>query len=210
MSMDSAGLLVSGVRQLQIKFELTQLDELLQFVELLQKWNKAYNLTAIESTEEVISKHILDSLSVAPYLQGRHIIDVGSGAGLPGIPLATMCRDKEFLLIDANEKKTQFIQQAIIEIGLNNVQVLHQRVERYAPAYEFDTVVSRAYAPSSKLFESTEHLTSQGQFILMLGRQNALQDLPDNLTLVGVYAMQVPHLQACRHIAVVKKKISDD
>lgn len=202
--MDHSQLLLSGVKQLEIKLDQAQIDALLQFVELLQKWNKTYNLTAIENTEEILNKHILDSISVASYLKGKHVIDVGSGAGIPGIPLAIVYKDKEFVLLDANVKKTRFIQQCVIEIGLNNVQVVQQRVEQYAPEHEFDTVVSRAFAASSKFFETTKHLSSYGQFILMLGKQTEVNDLPNKLSLMGVYPVQLPNLQASRHIAVVK------
>ena len=204
MPMDHTQLLLSGVKKLEIQLNQIQIDALLQFVELLQKWNKTYNLTAIENTEDILNKHILDSVSVTPYLSGTRVIDVGSGAGLPGIPLAIMCKEREFVLLDANVKKIRFMQQTVIEIGLNNVQIVQQRVEQYAPEHEFDTVVSRAYATSSKFFETTKHLTIDGQFILMLGKQTELNDLPRTLSLVGVYPVDIPNLQASRHIAVVK------
>ena len=207
--MNCAQLLQSGAKQLHVEIKETQLCALLCFIELLQKWNKTYNLTAIEATEEIVSKHILDSLSVAPYLQGNRIIDAGSGAGLPGLPLAVAHKDKEFLLLDASAKKTHFIQQTIIEIGLKNVQVQHQRVEQYAPPHEFDTVVSRAFAPSAKLFEYAGHLLTQGQFILMLGKQSKIQDLPRHYRLIGLYPVQIPNLNASRHIAIVEKKLTN-
>ena len=197
-------MLKSGLKQLDITIDKIQLSDLLQFIELLQKWNKTYNLTAIDKTEEIISKHILDSIAVLPYIKGSRIIDVGSGAGLPGIPLAIVCPQKEFFLIDANVKKTRFIQQCIIEIGLKNVQVFQDRVEQYAPKNEFDTVVSRAYAIGSKLFETTKHLTTHGHFIVMLGKQTTLQDLPDDMYISDVHPIKIPHLQASRNIAVVK------
>ncbi len=203
--MNDSQLLQSKVRQLDANITPVQIDALAQFVTLLQKWNKTYNLTAIETTQEIVNKHILDSISVVPYLAGSRIIDVGSGAGLPGIPLAIMCQDKQFVLIDANIKKTRFIQQSIIEIGLKNVQVLHRRVEQYAPSHEFDTVVSRAYAASSKFFETTKHLTTHGQFVLMLGKQTTLTDLPTSVELINVYPVQLSQLQVSRHVAVVKK-----
>ncbi len=204
--MNYAELLQSGVKQLHISLNEAQLNALLRFVELLQKWNKTYNLTAIEGSEEIINKHILDSLTVATYLKGKRIIDVGSGAGLPGIPLAIAHKDKEFLLLDANAKKARFIQQTIIEVGLKNAQVVQQRVEQFAPAHEFDTVVSRAFAASERLIESIDHLVSQGQVIVMLGKRTQLQHLPQNYSLIGIYAVHIPNLYANRHIAVIKKK----
>lgn len=207
--MNYAELLQSGVKQLHISINATQLDALLRFVELLQKWNKTYNLTAVEEAEEIINKHILDSLTVAAYLKGKRIIDVGSGAGLPGIPLAIAHKDKEFLLLDANAKKTRFIQQAIIEVGLKNAQVVQQRVEQFAPAHEFDTVVSRAFAASERLIESIDHFVTQGQVIVMLGKRTQLQHLPQSYTLIGIYAVNIPNLNANRHIAILEKKVSN-
>ncbi len=207
--MNSVHLLNSGLKQLHIDVDQSCIDTLIQFVELLKKWNKAYNLSSIEDTAEIISKHILDSLSVVPYLKGHYIIDVGSGAGLPGIPLAIMCKDKEFILMDANAKKTRFIQQCCIEIELKNVQVIHQRVELYKPTTEFDTVVSRAYAASDKFFTTTQHLTTHGQFILMLGKQSTLQNLPNNMQQIKVYPVEIPYLNASRHIAIATNKCAN-
>ena len=207
--MNPARQLSRGVKQLRISISDAQQTALLQFVQLLQEWNKRYNLTTIVKTEEIINKHILDSLSVMPYLAGNAIIDVGSGAGFPGIPLACACADKNFLLLDASAKKTAFIQQAIIAMRLKNAQVVQARVEQYAPAHEFDTVVARAFADSAKLFTTTCHLLTQGHFILMLGKQTQVQNLPDNCSLIGVYAVSIPNQHASRHIAVVEKNKSN-
>ena len=201
--MNYAQQLSCGIEQLNVKFDSTQIDCLLQFVELLQKWNKTYNLTAIENTEDILNKHILDSIAVEPYISGQRIVDVGSGAGLPGIPLAVLCKDKEFVLLDANAKKTHFIQQAVIELGLKNVRVVQKRVEQYAPKHEFDTVVSRAYATGSKFFQTTLHLSSRGQFLLMLGKKTALDNMPDQLKLMNIVTLQIPDIAASRQIAVL-------
>ena len=148
-------------------------------------------------------------MTVATYLKGKRIIDVGSGAGLPGIPLAIAHKDKEFLLLDANAKKTRFIQQAIIEVGLKNAQVVQQRVEQFSPAHEFDTVVSRAFAASERLIESIDHFVTQGQVIVMLGKRTQLQHLPQNYSLIGIYAINIPNLNANRHIAILEKKVNN-
>ncbi len=206
--MNHAQLLRRGAEQLHISLDEAQVDALLKFVNLLQKWNKAYNLSAIKTAQEIITKHILDSLSVVPYIQGTRIVDVGSGAGLPGIPLACACKDKEFLLLDAKAKKTHFIQQVIIEIELKNVQVVQQNVAQYTPLREFDTVISRAFTSGAKLLEMVDHLLLQGKVIIMLGKQTQLQGLPENYTLAGVYTAHVPMLHASRHIAVIEKNTS--
>jgi len=197
--------LEGGVKKLNVALNKQQIEALQNFVGLLQKWNKNFNLTAINDESQIISKHILDSLSALPYLQGNNIIDVGTGAGLPGLPLAIACAQKEFLLLDANAKKISFVQQAIIELGLNNVQVLHQRVEKYSPLTEFDTVISRAFASGNKLLTALDHLYTGGQVLVMLGKQNSLQDIPKRYNLQAVHPIEIPTLKANRHIAVIRK-----
>ena len=203
--MDDARLLEAGIRQLQVTADASQRNALLQFVRLLHKWNRRYSLTAVSGTDAIISRHVFDSLTAVPYIGGRRVIDVGSGAGLPGIPLAILCRDREFLLLDANSKKTRFVQQAIIEIGLKNVQVCRQRVEQYVPPRGFDTVVSRAFAPSEKVLASVDHLMTRGRVVLMLGKQARVRSLPSGYHLTGMYPVCVPNTKASRHIATIEK-----
>jgi len=211
--MDPPQLLASGVQQLKIDASTRQQELLMQFVKLLQKWNKTYNLTAIENSEEIISKHILDSLSVATHLAGKNIIDIGSGAGLPGIPLAIICQDTHFMLLDSNVKKTRFIQQAAIDLRLKNVQTVHQRLEDFQPddipPDGFNTVVSRAFMSSDKFFAHSKHLLKHlqdnGRIIFMLGKQKQLQALPNRYNVIDIYSVKIPQLEAQRHIAVVKK-----
>lgn len=212
--MDLKQQLESGVQRLQIQVHEEQLSLLLQYVELLQKWNQTYNLTAIEDSSEIISKHILDSLSVSKYLEGKNIIDVGSGAGLPGIPLAILFSDKKFTLLDSNVKKIRFMQQAVIDLGLKNVQTLHQRVEDFRSldqtSNEFNIIISRAFAPSDKLFVSCEEvlnfLSVSGKIIFMLGKQNHLEALPNGYNVVEIQSIEIPNLKAQRHIAIVERK----
>lgn len=211
--MDPEQQLAGGVQQLNIQADDNQLSLLMRYVLLLQKWNQTYNLTAIEDTNEIISKHILDSLSVAEYLQGEKIIDVGSGAGLPGIPLAIIYPDKQFTLLDSNAKKTCFIQQATIDLGLKNVQVLHQRVEDFQSpsdtANKFNTLLSRAFAASDKLFASCEQLlkclSDKGRIIFMLGKQKHLEALPNGYNVDNIHSIEIPNLEAQRHIAIVER-----
>jgi len=207
--MNLTQLLSSGVRQLELVVSETQTQHLLKYVELLQKWNKTYNLTAIENSHEIISKHILDSLSVAKYLVGENIMDVGSGAGLPGIPLAVIYPDKQFILLDSNAKKTRFIQQANIELGLKNIQIVHQRVEQYLPKQTIHTLISRAFSSSTKLLDSCEQilksLDQAGRIIIMLGKQKQLEALPKRYNVLEVQSVKIPNLEAQRHIAIVEK-----
>ena len=207
--MDATQLLNRGVQQLGLAVNETQLQQLQYYVELLQKWNKTYNLTAIDDTQEIISKHILDSLSAAVYLTGKNVIDVGSGAGLPGIPLAIICLDKQFVLLDSNAKKTHFMQQVNIELGLKNIQVVHQRVEQYLPKQIFHTLISRAFANSNEFLDRCESmlqsLDQAGRIIFMLGKQNRLEGLPKRYNVLKTHRVKIPKLEAQRHIVIVEK-----
>ena len=198
-------LLEEGTKKLNLALEPQQIEKLEKFVTLLQKWNKRFNLTAINAESQIISKHILDSLSALPYLRGKMIIDVGTGAGLPGLPLAISSVDKKFFLLDANAKKTNFVQQVVIELGLKNVQVVQQRLESYSPESKFDTVISRAFASGNKLLAALDHLYTEGQVLIMLGKQNSLRDIPKRYNLLAVHPVKIPMLNACRHIAVIRK-----
>ncbi|TXK94350.1 16S rRNA (guanine(527)-N(7))-methyltransferase RsmG, partial [Methylococcaceae bacterium CS4] len=129
--MDSSRtLLLAGIEQLGLEATTAQIDSLLNFVDLIEKWNKAFNLTAIRGRDEMLRLHILDSLAILPFITGNKIIDVGTGAGLPGIPLAIFMPNVQFTLLDSNSKKTRFVQQAILELQLQNVEVVHSRVEQ--------------------------------------------------------------------------------
>ncbi len=205
--MNPAQQLRSGALQLGIELDETQQLCLLEFVELLKKWNKTYNLTAIEGTQEIISKHILDSLSVSKHLAGKTILDIGSGAGLPGIPLAIMHANKIFTLLDSNVKKTRFMQQAVIELKLNNVQVVHQRIENFKPDinHKFNTVVSRAFTNSDSFLSKCEHVLTEGRLIFMLGKQKRLEALPKSYNVMEIFDVSIPLLEAQRHIAIVEK-----
>jgi len=205
--MNPAQQLSSGALQLGIELDGVQLQCLLEFVELLKKWNKTYNLTAIEDTQEIISKHILDSLSVSKHLAGKTILDIGSGAGLPGIPLAIMHANKQFTLLDSNVKKTRFMQQAVIELKLNNVQVVHQRIEDFKPDinHNFNTVVSRAFTDSDSFLNKCEHVLTKGRLIFMLGKQKRLEALPKSYNVLEIFSVSIPLLEAQRHIAIVEK-----
>lgn len=148
-----------GLTQLEIDFTQEQIAQLLRFIDLLIKWNKVYNLTAVRKPEDMVSLHLLDSLSLLPHLaKFERLLDVGSGAGLPGIPLAIFCPSQQFVLLDSNVKKTRFIQQAIIDLKLKNVSVAHDRVEKYQPDVLFDCITTRAFATIAETLKLVEHL----------------------------------------------------
>ena len=207
MSKNLSSALTEGAQQLGLDLNEAQVDQLLQFVELLRKWNKTYNLTAIEDSQEIISKHILDSLSVSKYLVGENILDIGSGAGLPGLPLSITHAEKQFTLLDSNVKKTRFMQQVVIELELQNVQVVNQRIQTFQPTinHSFSTVVSRAFADSASFINHCSHVISQGRLIFMLGKQKQLEGLPKSYNVLEISSVIIPQLDAQRHIAVVEK-----
>ncbi len=181
---------------------------LLAFLHLLEKWNAAYNLTAVREPEKMVTHHVLDSLAVMSYLHGRRIVDVGSGAGIPGIPLALARPEVEFVLLDSNAKKTRFITQAIHELGLSNVVVERARAEAYRPARLFDTVISRAFASLAEMLDMTQHLGApDGVFVAMKGNypQDELAAVPPQFKVERVESLQVPGLDAQRHAVCLTK-----
>ncbi|GMR07875.1 MAG: 16S rRNA (guanine(527)-N(7))-methyltransferase RsmG [Gammaproteobacteria bacterium] len=181
---------------------------LVQFVLLLEKWNKTYNLTAVREPLQMVSRHLLDSLVVLPYLQGERIIDVGCGAGLPGIPLALASPDRQFVLLDSNSKKTRFVLQAVAELGLANVAVVQCRIEAYSPDKAFDTVIARAFSSPGDLIPLTQHLLAAGGNILAM--QGKLTDekkiqLPNSCEIKEIVELSVPGLDAERHLLWIRQ-----
>jgi 16S rRNA (guanine527-N7)-methyltransferase len=178
---------------------------LLQYLQLLAKWNQTYNLTAVRDPQEMVTRHLLDSLVILPYLQGPRVLDIGTGAGLPGIPLAISRPDLSFTLLDANAKKTRFIIQAIGELGLKNVEVVQSRVENYRPGQKFDTLVSRAFASIADMLAGARHLCApHGRFLAMKGvhPEEELAAVPADYV-TEVVALQVPGLEAERRLVIV-------
>lgn len=159
-----------GLNRMAIVLTQPQQQRLLDFLALLNKWNQAYNLTAIRDVNVMVSRQLLDSLSILHLLEGTRILDVGTGPGLPGIPLAVARPDCQFTLIDSNGKKTRFVQQAITTLGLDNVTVAQTRVEAYKVKDPFDTITSRAFAALPKIVQLTQHLLADhGQLLAMKG-----------------------------------------
>ena len=174
------------------------------YLQLLEKWNKTYNLTAVPA-EDWMTLHIQDSLSIGSYLHGSRIIDVGTGAGLPGIPLAITYPDKHFTLLDSNGKKTRFLTHVQYTLGLKNVTVIHSRVEDFKPEALFDSILSRAFASLSDMLAMTHHLCAiGGQFLAMKG-QYTETELPPHIRLFGVYPLHVPGLDAQRNLVILEK-----
>lgn len=178
--MDLAGELRAGSEELGISLQQSQYDQLLEYLRLLAKWNQVYNLTAITEPRKMLSHHLLDSLSLMPsLLQAHKVLDVGSGAGLPGIPLAIAMPGTIWIMLDSNARKTRFIRQAIAHCGLRNARVVQSRVQDYHAPDSLDFIVSRAYAPLADFCDSVAHLlTPKTRLLTMktgLKRQEAQQ-----------------------------------
>lgn len=191
MTQDSLAIkkiLSDGLEELGIN---TPIDGFLQYLHLLYKWNHAYNLTAVRDMEEMATKHILDSLTILPWVKGNHVIDVGSGAGLPGIPLALARPDLTIVLLDSNGKKSRFLQEVKRVLSLTNVSVVQSRVEDYRPAFAFDTIMTRAFSSLEQMIHWTHHLiATDGIWLAMKGRfpteELALLNQPYRVETYGV------------------------
>ncbi len=185
-----------------------QREQLVKLVLLLHKWNKAYNLTSVRDPMEMLVKHILDSLVVSPYLQGRSFIDVGTGPGLPGLPLAIINPDKQFVLLDSLGKRISFIRNALRELELTNVTPVLSRVEEYQPDHLFDGVLSRAFASLKDMTDWCKHLPAEnGLFYALKGQyhQDEVCELADVFALQQVIELNVPELVSERHLVLIKK-----
>jgi len=152
--------LACGLEEMGLDLDASTQSCLLNYVALMQKWNKVYNLTAVREPEKMVTQHLLDSLAVLPHIVGRRVIDVGTGAGLPGIPLALANPALEITLLDSNHKKTSFLRQACLELGLNNATVVCERVEVWRPEEKYDVVISRAFSDLAEFASLALHLCS--------------------------------------------------
>lgn len=191
-------ILESGLEALGLAIENNQVERWLDFVRLIEKWNKAYNLTALRSCEDMVRLHLLDSLAIAPYIEGRRILDIGTGAGLPGIPLAICRPDIEFTLLDSNAKKTRFVQQAVLELKLKNVRIHTGRVEHYRPETLFDAALCRAFAGLDEIVRVTAPLLSDKGILLAMKGQTPEAELCRLAAKASVIPLHVPGIEAER------------
>ncbi len=206
--------LTDGLTALGLTLAPDQQQKLVRYVLLMQKWNRVYNLTAIREPERMLSHHLLDSLAIIPsvMVQMPHdgtplrVLDVGSGAGLPGIPLAIACPDIDITMLDSNQKKTAFIQQSVSELQLMNASVECQRVEQWQAPQRFNVILSRAFAELSDFVQLAKHLlTPGGRFIAMKGQYpgDEITRLPAQFRVDNVVKLAVPGLDAERHLVFI-------
>jgi len=200
-----ANSLQAGLRQLGFCEAETLVPGLLAYLDLLQRWNRSYNLTAIRDPREMVSRHLLDSLSVLPWVAGPRLLDAGSGAGLPGLPLAMARPEMHVTLLDSVGKKIRFLNQAVRELGLKNVIPLQARLESFHPQAPFDTIISRAFSELAAFARAARHLAAGAQLLAMKGRfpGGELDDLPDWVRVESVEKLTVPGLQEDRHLVIM-------
>ena len=205
-----APLLEAGMQQMGVEYSSEQRDMLLAYLQLLMTWNRAYNLTAIRDPGEMIKLHLLDSLAVLPHLSGKRLIDVGTGAGLPGIPLAIMCPERDFTLLDSNGKKTRFLFQARCDLGLSNLKEINSRVESHQPEVPYDAVLSRAFTSVADMVNKCSHLLSpEGLFLAMKGKfpQSELSEVGKDYKVNASHTLQVPGVDGERHLIVISRDV---
>jgi 16S rRNA (guanine527-N7)-methyltransferase len=211
--MTQAALLASGVAEMGLDVSLETQRKLLQYLSLLSKWNKVYNLTAVRDPLEMVTLHLLDSLSVLQHIQAKNLLDVGSGGGLPGIVLAICLPNLQVTTIDAVQKKAIFMRQVKGELGLSNLEVVHARVENYQPTENFEAIISRAFSELALFVSLTKHLLAQnGQWLAMKGQlpQGDLETLgleSLDLKVNKIIPLTVAALRAERHLIILEKLV---
>lgn len=193
----------------QLKINDACRKKLLTYLELLQKWNRVFNLTSITDPRDMVYLHLIDSLMISPFLHGDRLLDVGTGAGLPGIPLAIIHPQQQWVLLDKNSKKTRFLTQAIAELELANSEIMHARCENFHPTLGFSSILSRAFGTLRLFVETTEHLLDkEGILIAMKGKypQDELNNVPDHFCVKSVDRILIKGAQIDRHVVCLTRK----
>lgn len=193
--------LEAGIHSLQLTIDNAKIELLLNYLALLDKWNKAYNLSAIRDINQMLSLHILDALSVMPYLDGDNFIDVGTGGGIPGLILAIVCPDKKFTLLDSNGKKTRFCQQAAFELKLDNVTCIQARAEEFRPDERFDCVVSRAFTALDNMLDCCSHMIHENGHLLAMkgpGAEGEIETIKNRIQAADIIDLEVPGIEQTR------------
>ena len=203
---DYGALLDEGLAELGLDQRLGDDQMLMAYVTELMNWNRVYNLTSVRKPADIVTRHVLDSLTILPHLQGDYILDIGTGAGLPGIPLAIACPEKEFVLLDSSSKKLRFVQQTLGILGLDNVTLEDARVEEYQPENRFDTITCRAFSDLPDFYRYAARLCADGgRMLAMKGvyPMTEVECLEDKTLIEDIVALKVPGLDAERHLVIM-------
>ena len=201
--------LAHGCSELGLRVPPAVQRKLLAYLELMAKWNRVYNLTAVRETSRMVSNHVLDCLAIVPHLDGNTVLDIGSGAGLPGIPLALMWPAATVTLLDSSHKKAAFLRQATIELALNNVQIVCERAEAWQPPGKFDLVISRAFSDLGEFAKLADRFcAANGTIAAMKGvhPHEELTQLPGGIRLRRVVPLKVPGIRAERHLVLLEPR----
>ena len=206
--MSTADQLRLGLIALGLTLDPDTQQRLLDYIALIEKWNRVYNLTAIREPEKMVSHHLLDSLAVAPHLRAGRLLDVGSGAGLPGIPLALANPDLQVTLLDSNHKKAAFLNQAVIELKLHNAEVCAERVESWQAQNKFDVIISRAFSEMGEFVRVTRHLLAPGGILAAMKGLHPYEEidkLPPGCRVQQVLPLAIPGLEGARHLVLISQ-----
>jgi 16S rRNA (guanine527-N7)-methyltransferase len=203
--------LTAGARDIGIVLDSSGAEALLKLVDALELGNAQFNLTAIRDRSSMLRKHVLDSLTVQPYLRGNRVADIGTGAGFPGLPLAIVNPERRFTLVEATGKKARFTEQTAVQLGLDNVQVVHERAENYRPFELFDTVMARALSSVADFAAYAGHLcTPDGRLLAMKGKRpdEEISALPKSFRVLAVHRLKVPGLDDERHLVEFSRALA--
>lgn len=200
-----AGALAAGLERLSLEVSPEQQRRMLDYLGLLERWNRSFNLTAVRDPLQMVSRHLLDSLSILPWVRGPRVLDAGTGAGLPGVPLAIARPEWRLTLLDSAGKKIRFLRQVRRELELENIEPVQARLEDFRPDDGFDCIVSRAFASLADFAAAARHLGARARLLAMKGRFPAseLEALPDGFRVEATEELEVPGLQEQRHLVIM-------
>lgn len=204
--------LLEGLAELPLSLNSAQIDKLISYLDLMNRWNQKINLTAVTNPTEQITKHLLDSFSIEPFIQETLILDVGTGAGLPGIPLAIAQPEKHWHLLDTSTKRISFLRVVITQLKLTNVELINSRVEEYQPDNLYPAIVCRAFASLKEITHNANHLMAPGgSFLAMKGQypEQEIADMPEVFMVTDSHVLSVPGLYEERHLLRIQKAGSD-
>lgn len=197
--------LEEGLRKLGLEVSTQTQQKLIDYIQLMLKWNKAYNLTSIRELDSMVIRHVLDSLSILPFIDSSPVLDVGTGPGLPGIPLALCLPDYQFVLLDSNGKKTRFLTQCKIDLKLENIDIIHSRVEDYQPGFGFEIITCRAFAALNTILDRTQHLLTSTTRVMAMKGKDELPELAEGFEQLAQHQLQVPWLDEDRQLIEISR-----